>query len=71
MGGSGKGEKQARRGKRLGNMPVQSEKERVQGVRRGEHLPVQPDKEQVQAECKTCKADKDDSMSPDLKKHEI
>ena len=40
-------------------------------MRRGEHLPAQPDKEQVQAECKTCRADKDDSASPDLEKLEV
>ena len=44
------------------HLPAQSAKEHVQGVRRGEHLPAK------RSRCKSCKADKDDSMPPDLEK---
>ena len=67
--------------RRGGHLPARSDKEQVQGVRRGEHLPAQSAKEHVQgvrrwggicqhnrirSKCKTCKADKDESMPPDL-----
>ena len=64
-------EKEPMQGVRKGeHLPAQSAKESVQGVRRGKHLPARAEKEPMQecggAICKTCKADKNESMPPDL-----
>ena len=45
------------------HLPAQSGEEPVQGVQRGKRLPQH---NRDRSNCKTCKAEKDDSMPPDL-----
>ena len=66
--------------RRGGRLPTGAEKDQVQGVWRGGYLPAQSDREHMQgvrrgeicqhnrqrSRCKSCIADKDDSMPPDL-----